>query len=140
MLIEVPTNAKVIDMPSSIIWLDKDGILYSVGKTSIGPRSIDDLRAEMRQLRNVIGEGKYCIIMESNGKGPTPPKEQRDEIARELNSVTKALAVVSSSPLGRMMANLFFSFKPPKYPMKLFSNEQEARAWIKQYLYKQDEA
>ena len=134
MLIEIPREATVIEMPSSTIWLDKDGILYSVGKPPAGPRSIDDLRAEMAEFRRVIGEGKYCIIMESSGKGPTPPKEQRDEIARELNSVTKALAVVSSSPLGRMMANLFFSFKPPKYPMKLFSTEREARQWIRQYL------
>jgi hypothetical protein len=134
MLIEIPTYAKVIEMPSSTIWLDKDGILYSVGKPDLGPRSIDELRSEMEQLRTIIGSDKHCIIMESGGKGPLPPKEQRDEIARELNSVTRALAVVSSSPLGRMMANLFFSFKPPKYPMKLFSSEKEARAWVRQYL------
>lgn len=134
MLIEIPTDSEVIEMPSSTIWFDSDGILYSVGKPAPTQRKIEDIRDEVQSLRKIIGDRKLCIILESNNSGVTPPKEQRDEIAKELTSVTKALAVVSSSPLSRMMANLFFSFKPPKYPMRLFSSLHEAQQWVKQYL------
>jgi hypothetical protein len=44
------------------------------------------------------------------------------------------MAIVTSSPLSRMMANLFFSFKPPQYPVKMFQNEKDATEWIRQYL------
>ncbi|MGZ3883914.1 MAG: DUF7793 family protein, partial [Bacteroidia bacterium] len=61
-------------------------------------------------------------------------KHQRDFIAEQLSSVTKAMAIITSSPLSRMIANLFFGLKPPPYPVKMFTNENEAKAWILQYL------
>ncbi len=99
-----------------------------------GPRTMDEIMEDMTKVRSFIGEGKVCIIVESNSKSQSPPREHRDAVADALGSVTKAMAIVSSSPLSRMIANLFFSFKPPVYPMKLFSNVQHARAWITQYL------
>ena len=74
------------------------------------------------------------MIAETDKSSPPPKKEDRDWIARELNSVIKALAIISTSPLGKMLANLFFGLKPPPYPYKFFSNEIDAKEWIKQYL------
>ena len=51
-----------------------------------------------------------------------------------VESVTKAMAIISASPLGRMVANLFFGFKPPVYPVKFCATQEEAKEWIKQYL------
>lgn len=135
MLLEIPKNAKVLELPSSTIWFDGDGLLYSAAKG--GPpvnRSMEDLTEDMKKVRNFIGSRKVCIIIESNNRSGSPPREQRDAIADALNAVTKAMAVVSSSPLSRMVANLFFSFRPPAFPMKLFANVHEAREWISKYL------
>jgi hypothetical protein len=134
-MIQVPRGASTIDTPSSTIWLSEEGILYSVGKNvGGGTRSTDEIRNEMDLLRSKLGDRKYCIIIESNARSTSPPKDQRDLIASELNSITKAMAIVSGSPLSRMVANLFFSFKPPSYPMKIFSSESDAKRWITQYL------
>ena len=130
MLIEIPKNTRVLELPSSTIWFDKDGILYSVGKPMQGPRTMDEIMEDMIKVRGFIGDRKVCIIVESNSKSEAPPREHRDAVAEALGSVTKAMAIVSSSPLSRMVANLFFSFKPPAYPMKLFSNPQDARTWL----------
>jgi hypothetical protein len=33
-----------------------------------------------------------------------------------------------------MLANLFFSFKPPQYPVKFFTDSTEAAEWVRQYV------
>ncbi len=133
---EFPENVKVVEWPTSYMWFDKEGILYSRPKP--GARHPDPTREEsqkqMDALRKLIGNKKVCMILETDHSAPQPKKEDRDWIARELDSVTKAMAIISTSPLGRMMANLFFGFKPPSYPVKFFSNPEEAKAWIRQYV------
>lgn len=132
---EPPKNAKVIDWPTSKIWFDEDGILYSVPKQEAQqPQTREESQKQMDAFRNLVGEKKTCMILEADPKAPPPKKEDRDWVAKELDSVTKAMAIISTSPLSRMVANLFFGFKPPAYPVRFFANEEEARAWIKQYL------
>jgi len=46
----------------------------------------------------------------------------------------KAIAMVSDSALGKMLANLFFTLKKQPYPTKMFTNEQDAKEWLMQYL------
>jgi hypothetical protein len=135
MILQIPADAKTIEMSSSVLWFDNNGILYSRPKESAPiSQSIEDIRTEMKKLREFLGGKKVCMIIESNSKASSPPKNQRDVIEAELNSITKAMAIISTSPLSRMVANLFFSFKPPQYPFKMFSNEEEAFNWVKQYL------
>lgn len=135
MILQIPADAKTIEMSSSILWFDNNGILYSRPKESAPiAQSIEDIRTEMIKLREFLGGKKVSMIIESNSKASSPPKSQRDVIEAELNSITKAMAIISTSPLSRMVANLFFSFKPPQYPFKMFSNEDDALNWVKQYL------
>jgi hypothetical protein len=135
MLIKVPPDVNIIEMPRSLLWLDENQILTVVPKQPAGKQpTIEEIRSEMDELRRVLGYRKVCIIMEASSRSESPPKEERDFIAREISSITKAMAIVTSSPLSRMAANLFFSFKPPGYPYKIFSNETEARKWIKQFV------
>jgi hypothetical protein len=132
---DIPSNAKIIDWPTSVMWFDEDGILYSVAKPN-APReqSREESVRQMEEFRKIIGGKKTCMVTETNGSAPPPKKEDRDWIAAELNSVVKAMAIISTSPFTRMVASLFFGFKPPAYPYKFCANETEAREWIKQYL------
>jgi hypothetical protein len=133
---EIPKDAKVIDLTTSFLWLDEQGILYSTPKPGIEQPVLtrEETLAQMAKLKELIGNKKVCMILESNSNSKPPKKEDRDFIAEQLTEITKAMGIISTSPLSRMVANLFFGLKPPPYPVKFFSNEQDARAWIKQYL------
>ena len=74
------------------------------------------------------------MVTETDSTAPPPRKEDRDWIAQELDSVVKAMGIISTSPFSRMVANLFFGLKPPAYPVKFFENEKDAKEWIRQYL------
>lgn len=130
-----PKNARLIEWPTSTMWFDVDGILYSVPKPNAPqPQTRQESMEQMELFRKIIGGKKTCMITKTSNASRPPKKEDRDWIAKELESVVKAMAIVSASPLSRMVANLFFGFKPPTYPVKFFSNENDAREWIKQYL------
>lgn len=132
---EPPKNIQTIDFATSIMWFDEDGILYSVPKPgAVHAKTREESQKQMDEFRKVAGGKKRCMILQTDHSAPPPKKEDRDWAAKELNSVTKAMAIISTSPLSRMIANLFFGLKPPSYPFKFFSNEIEAKQWIKQYL------
>jgi hypothetical protein len=131
---EIPKNVKTYDMTSSIMWFDEQGILYSVPKPGVPPdMTAEQIKAEMEKFRQFAGNGKVCMVVESNSQSKPPSKEERDLIATEINSIAKAMAIITTSPVSRMIANLFFGLKPPPYPAKMFSNEKDAVEWIKQF-------
>ncbi len=134
-MIPIPTDKKLIDWPTSTMWFDEDGVLYSVPKPGPHPpQTREETKQVMEKFRELVGGKKVCMILQTDSSSPPPKKEDRDFIAKELDSVTKAMGIIATSPLSRMIANLFFGLKPPGYPAKFFSNAEEAKAWIKQYL------
>jgi hypothetical protein len=132
---EIPIDRKVYELSGSYIWISDEGIVYSRPREDApAEQTNEEIHREMEDLKKIIGDKKICLVGESNPRQKPPKKEQRDYIADQISSVVKAMAIVTSSPLSRMMANLFFSFKPPQYPMKMFQNEKDATQWIRQYL------
>ncbi len=135
MQLKVPQGVKTFNLTNATAWFDNDGVLYSVAKQDEpGEMSDEEIKEEMRRFREIIGNRKVCMIAEVRKTGKPPRKEQRELVAKEISSVTKAMAIIITSPLSRMLANIFFAFVPPDYPMKMFSNEAEAKKWIKQYV------
>ena len=134
-MLKPPLNVEVIDWPSSVMWFDDDGVLYSIPKPNAPqPKSKEEALAEMEKFRKLVGYKKTCMIVMTDSTAPPPKKEDRDWVAEELDSIVKAMGIISASPLSRMVANLFFGLKPPTYPVKFFSNQADAKEWIKQHL------
>jgi hypothetical protein len=133
---EIPLDVKIIDWPTSIIWFDNDGVLYSMPKPGIPESNFtrEGSLQQMNELKKLIGNKKVCMILETSKNSKTPKREERDFVAEQLTKIIKAMAIISPSPLSRMVANLFFGMKPPTYPVKFFSNQIDAKEWIKQYL------
>ncbi len=134
-MISIPTDKKIIDWPTSVMWFDEDGVLFSVPKPGPHPQpSREESIQQMEKFRELLGGKKACMILQTDSTSSPPKKEDREWIAKELDSVTKAMAIIATSPLSRMVANLFFGLKPPGYPAKFFSNEKDAKDWIKKYV------
>jgi hypothetical protein len=131
---DIPKDVQTYDMPTSIIWI-RDGIVYSTPKQGIVQQpNPEQMRNDMKKFREIVGNEKICMVVEVNPKSQPARKEDRDAIAAEIASFTKAMAMITPSPVTRMIVNLFFGFKPPSYPIKIFSNEKDATSWIKQFL------
>ena len=129
---EPPKNAKVIDLPTSVMWFDEDGILYSVSK-KVPPQTMEETKKGVEDFKKLTGGKKVCMLLDITNGQPSN-KEVRDYAAAEMVNLTKAIAMISKSAMGKMIANLFFGLKPPPYPTKMFNDEKEAKEWLKQYL------
>lgn len=131
-----PETAQVTEFPTSVFWFDEEGVVYSITKPTAHAMDKEESIEYIRRFRELVNNQKVCIIIQSNSSNPLPNKEDREWIASELETLTKAMAVIYTSPMGRMMANLFFRLKPSKYPVKFFANAADAREWIDQYVDK----
>jgi hypothetical protein len=127
-----PTNTTIMEWPTSTLWFDEDGILCSISKKTAQP-TLEEARQTLEEFKALIGDRKICMLIDVTQTSESS-RELRDYAAEEFPKFVKAIAMVSDSPLGKMLANLFFTLKTQPYPTKMFSNEVEAKAWLKQYL------
>lgn len=127
-----PQDAKIFELPTSILWFDEHGILCSVAKKA-PQQTLEEAKRNMEEFKKIIGEKKVCLLSDSTDSTPAN-KEIRDYAAKVIPEIVKAIAIISRSAVGKMAANLFFSIKKQPYPVKIFNDESEAKAWLKQYL------
>lgn len=135
---EIPAGSVRIQWMTSILWLERDGVLYSkpIPGNEHAVFTREEAIREMKRLRSTLSmaEGdKICMVALTGANIKTSTKEDREFIVGQLNDFLKALALISPSPLSRMVAKVFFTLKKPVYPVRVFSNEAEARKWIKKY-------
>jgi hypothetical protein len=129
---EIPKNVEVMEWPTSTIWFDENGILCAISKKA-APQTLEETKKSIEDFRSISKGKKVCMLLEITNSAPSS-KETRDYIAVEMPKIATAIAMISKSALGKMMVNLFFGLKPPPYPTKMFTDEKEAKEWLKQYL------
>jgi hypothetical protein len=127
-----PEGVEIKENKTSIYWFDEDGILCSVYK-KVPPISIEESKQILDEFRQVTQGRKFCMLLDITFSSPGD-KASREFAAVEFPKIVTAMAMLSASPMGRMLANLFFALKPTPYPAKIFSTEKEAKEWLKQYL------
>jgi hypothetical protein len=131
---DIPADVQTHEMPNSIIWI-KEGIVYSTPKINTSHEiNSEQMKRDMNKFRAIVGPEKVCMVVEINSKSRPAAKNDRDAVASEVNKIAKAMAIITTSPFTKMLANLFFGFKPPPYPTKMFLHEKDATNWIKQYV------
>ena len=131
-MLTIPQNAKTIELTTSTLWFDDVGILYSISK-KVPEQTIEDARDAISKLRQYLGDEKVCMLVDATHSTESS-REMRDFAAEELPKITKAIAIMSRSALGKMLANLFFQLKSQPYPVKMFDDQQDAVRWLRQYL------
>jgi hypothetical protein len=64
---------------------------------------------------------------------PVPDKETRKFSTTQLPVIYSAMAMVSKPGLAQFIMRILFQLKPPPIPMKSFTNDLEAKEWLKKY-------
>lgn len=113
------------------LWL-KNGIIY--GSYSKG--TVVDLQISKQVLRdrNVLSKGKAYPILgyASNVKYWT--KEAKEfHSSEEYARLVKAVALIFPSGIVSVLYNFYVRFYKSKFPIRSFSNEQEALKWLEKY-------
>lgn len=111
-------------------WFDDDGNLNSLSKSTM--RTVENTRHNFDLVKQITNGKKVGhLVHVTNSKKPS--KETRDYVNSRLPEVYKAMALVSKSGVGEIIMSFLFRFMKSPIPMKIFTDEQEARNWLKQF-------
>ncbi|HTY10009.1 MAG TPA: STAS/SEC14 domain-containing protein [Bacteroidota bacterium] len=128
--IKPPEGTKIVEGEIADYWMDEAGILYSLSKSP--RRTIRNITENVALVKRITG-GKKAPLLIYLSNSPVPDKETQRFSTEQLPNVYTAMAMVSKPGLAQFIMKLLFKLKPPPIPMRSFSNDIEARAWLLQF-------
>ncbi|MES2763901.1 MAG: STAS/SEC14 domain-containing protein [Bacteroidota bacterium] len=126
-----PVNTQVTEGELASFWFDENGILYALSKST--PRTLEKQKENYALIRRITKNKKVCLLSD------TTTASQQDEVTttymiKEIPNLFIAMAIISDSALGRFTVNHFLTTNHQPIPIKYFTNEKEAKEWLKKYL------
>ncbi|MDH5476638.1 MAG: STAS/SEC14 domain-containing protein, partial [Cyclobacteriaceae bacterium] len=117
------------------IWKDEDGIIH----TELDKSSELTLEDGIENI-NVIekmNQGSSVLVLSDIRNVKSVSKEHRDFFSSErVVKIMSAGAIITGSPITKVMANFFFQVNKPPYRTKMFTSETEAIKWLKEHAIK----
>ncbi|HWJ90668.1 MAG TPA: hypothetical protein VNR87_06130 [Flavisolibacter sp.] len=126
----IPTDREVFEGAIATYWFD-EGILVSLSKSP--KRTVQLIRGNVQLVKKITNNTPVPLLIYLSDS-PVPDKETRRYSTEQLPVIYKAMAMVSKPGLSKLIMNILFSLKPPPIPMKSFTNDAEAKQWLKQFL------
>ncbi|MGZ3866526.1 MAG: STAS/SEC14 domain-containing protein [Bacteroidia bacterium] len=131
----VSPHPNAVNLSAYWTWMGEDGIV----RTKVKAQAEVTLK-EAQENSEVVNsffkqtKKKYPLLIDSRHI-KSISKEARDHFSiRNRETGITSFAVLIDSPLSRIIGNFFMGLNKPSVPAKLFTNEAEAVAWLKQYL------
>ena len=127
---KLPIDRPIYDGEIATYWFE-DGILVSLSKAP--RRTVENIRGNVAFVKQITHNKRVPLLIYLSNS-PVPDKETRNFSTEQLPMIYSAMAMVSKPGLAKLIMNLLFKFRPPPIPMKSFSDDQEAKQWLKQFL------
>lgn len=125
-----PTDRETFEGEIATYWFD-DGILVSLSKSP--RRTVESIKANVALVKQLTGNKPVPLLIYLSNS-PVPDKATRKYSTEQLPVIYSAMAMVSKPGLAKFIMNILFAVKKPSIPMKSFTDDGEAKAWLKQYL------
>jgi hypothetical protein len=128
--IKIPTDRQIWEGSIATYWFD-NGILISHSKSI--KRTVDLIADNVALIKKITNDKTVPLLIYLTDS-PVPDKATRKFSAEQLPVIYKAMAMVSKPGLSQLIMKILFSLKPPPIPMKSFTNDKEAKEWLKQFI------
>jgi hypothetical protein len=109
----------------------EDGILVSLSKSVL--RTVDNIRGNVELVKKITNNRRVPLLIYLSDS-PVPDKATRQFSTEKLPEIYSAMAMVSKPGLSKLIMNILFRFKAPPVPMKSFTDDKEAKEWLKQFI------
>lgn len=131
MSIQKPTDRQTWEGEIATYWFDDNGILVSLSKSTM--RTVETISSNVALVKKITNNKPVPLLIYL-ANSPVPDKQTRKFSTQQLPLIYSAMAMVSKPGLSRFIMNILFGLKPPPIPMKSFTNDVAATAWLKQFL------
>jgi hypothetical protein len=126
-MLKPPPDAKVTETEIAYFW-EEDGAVCTVAKKV--RRTMENLAEYTSALKERIKKRKIYYLADLTNV-QSYSREEKQFLSAQLKDFTKAIAVVSSSPMGKMMSQVLFT-NQDNFPFRHFNSVKEARGWIRE--------
>lgn len=117
--------------PSGPVWLTEDGIVITVGKSE--SQDAEVARENMVYTRKAAA-GKPRPLLVDMTKVRSMSKGAREEYVKQQGElIITAVALLTTSSVSNMIANLFIGLNKPHVPVKLFTDPNKAKDWLMEH-------
>ena len=123
----IPTDRPVYEGEIATYWFD-DNILVSLSKSP--KRTIENISGNVALVKKITNNTPVPLLIYLSDS-PVPDKATRQFSTEQLPVIYSAMAMVSKPGLSKFIMNILFSLKLPPIPMKSFSDDEEAKAWLR---------
>ena len=130
-MMEPPSREGLVRGEIADYYLDDSGILYAFSKPL--RRTVDLIAANAELVRRISG-GKPVPLLIYLSRSPVPDQATRAFSRKMLPEIYTAMAMVSEPGLSQLIMKVLFRFSRPAIPMRSFSDDEAARAWLLSYV------
>lgn len=127
---QLPTDRPTYEGEIATYWFD-EGILVSLSKSP--KRTVEKIKNNVEFVKKLTGNKPVPLLIYL-ANSPVPDKETRKYSTEQLPVIYSAMAMVAKPGLSQLIMNILFKFKPPPIPMKSFTDPEEAKEWLQQFL------
>jgi hypothetical protein len=124
---QIPTDRPTYDGEIAIYWFE-DEILVSFSKSI--KRTVENIKGNVEFVKQITGNKKVPLLIYL-APSPVPDKQTRDYSKEKLPEIYSAMAMVSKPGLSQFIMNILFRFSKPPIPMKSFTEDKEAKEWLR---------
>jgi hypothetical protein len=121
-----------IQSPTGVTWLDNDGILIAVANKHAVHTLADAV--ENHEINIKLAEGVRRPFLIDISEVKSMSRDARNFYSGpEPEKTLTAVAIVTKSNIGRVVANFFFGMTTRQLPTKLFNDHEAAKNWLMQF-------
>lgn len=125
-----PTNKQTFEGEIATYWFE-DGILVSLSKSV--RRTVENIKGNVALVKELTGNKPVPLLIYLS-PSPVPDRATRQFSTTQLPVIYSAMAMVSKPGLAQFIMNILFRLKQPPIPMKSFTDDNAAKAWLQQFV------
>lgn len=110
-------------------WIDEQGIVWMKAIEGVH-MDIEALKEDHERSLELLGSHKILVMYDARSHFSISPEARAFLSKGILNENRIATAVLSPNLGVRLLVNFMNSINPPKSPLKMFSNENDAMQWL----------
>jgi hypothetical protein len=116
------------------VWLDRTNHLSRVDFVPGTHQRLRQAEEQISALQQLLGEQRWPYLVDLRNVKATDQDARKYFGSTESKARWTAAALLTGSPLSNAIGNVFLAaYNSRQNPVKLFSNEAEAIAWLKQF-------
>jgi hypothetical protein len=125
----IPQDKEIIDAPLTTFWFDDEGILHGIAKSK--PRSLTALEENTQFVKRFLKGRRAAVIMNVTNSSPYDDERGREYFKKQIPFLYKAIGIVATSDLGKMIAAMISIMAPLDVHTRIFNSREDAIEWIR---------